>query len=59
MAGLNRIQTIKTFFDDKPVSMDEMKALTKEERIAIAEMCKQEMVRRGSHTEASFDFSEK
>lgn len=59
MAGLNRIQTLRLFFDDRPLSMDEMKNLSKDERISIAEMCKEEMIRRGSHTPESFDFSEK
>lgn len=59
MPGMNRVQTLKAFFDDRPLSMDEMKALSKDERIIIAEMCKNEMIRRGSHTEESFDFSDK
>lgn len=55
---LNRVQTLKTFFAEPPIKMDEMKALSKEDRVKIADMCKEALIKAGTHKEEDFDFTE-
>lgn len=58
--ALNTVTTIRNFFTEgghREVKMDEMKALNSAERLSLAEQCKAEMIRRGTHKAEDFDFS--
>lgn len=57
--ALNRVQTVTAFFSDRKVTMDEMKECKKAGVFQeIADLCRDEMIRRGTHTAEDFHFEE-
>ncbi len=57
MPAMNTVSTLRDFFNPPELKMDELKAMNSATRRELAEMCKAEMIRRGSHKPEDFDFS--
>jgi hypothetical protein len=55
----SRVQALRAFFDSPPLSMDELKNLSKQERMMLAEAVRDEFLRRGVYKPEDFDFDDK
>ncbi len=53
--ALNSIQTLRAFFEPPKLNIDEMKKLSIPERLELARLARDEMIRRGSHKAEDFE----
>lgn len=55
MPLMNRIGALRAFFDKPPLQMEELKALSVEERTELGNLAREALIRSGSYKVEDFD----